>query len=104
MLWDGKILFESTKYGLFLCFWKDSLKKTFKFAEVLCAAGWKVLNRPVTPLGILIFSLSKVGGVMNPMEENQYQSPAIQALELYSEGVLCSSTGTESLEENDGSW
>lgn len=34
----------------FLCFWKDSLKKTFKFAEVLCAAGWKVLNRPVTSL------------------------------------------------------
>lgn len=38
------------------------------------------------------------------MEEKQYQSPAIQALELYSEGVLCSSTGTESLDENDGSW
>ena len=39
------------------------------------------------------------------MEEKLYLSPAIQMLELYSEGVLCSSTeGTETLEENDGIW
>jgi hypothetical protein len=40
------------------------------------------------------------------MEEKRYQSPAVDVLELYSEGVLCSSsgTGTESLEENEGIW
>ena len=38
------------------------------------------------------------------MEEKQYQSPVIEVLELYSEGVLCSSSGTENLEENDGIW
>ena len=39
------------------------------------------------------------------MEEKLYISPAIQTLELYSEGVLCSSTqGTELLEENEGIW
>jgi len=38
------------------------------------------------------------------MEITDYQSPAVQALELYSEGVLCSSSGTELLEENEGIW
>ena len=38
------------------------------------------------------------------MEEKQYQSPIAVEQELYSEGVLCSSTGTESLDENDGIW
>jgi hypothetical protein len=38
------------------------------------------------------------------MQENHYLSPAIKVLELYSEGVLCSSTGTETLEENEGIW
>ena len=58
----------------------------------------------VTPLGTLIFILSKVGGVINSMEEKQYLSPAVQVLELYSEGVLCASSGTETLEENEGIW
>ena len=35
------------------------------------------------------------------MEEKQYQSPAADVLELYSEGVLCASSGTENLEENE---
>ena len=38
------------------------------------------------------------------MEDKQYLSPAVEELELYSEGILCSSSGTESLEENDGIW
>ena len=38
------------------------------------------------------------------MEEKQYLSPAIEELELYSEGVLCASSGTETLEENEGIW
>ena len=44
------------------------------------------------------------GGGSNCMEITDYQSPAVQALELYSEGVLCSSSGTELLEENEGIW
>ena len=58
----------------------------------------------VTPLGTLIFILSQVGGGVNSMEEKQYLSPALQVLELYSEGVLCASSGTETLEENEGIW
>ena len=38
------------------------------------------------------------------MENMQYISPAVQVLELYSEGVLCASSGTESLEEKEGIW
>ena len=38
------------------------------------------------------------------MEVKNYLSPAVEVLELYSEGILCSSTGTESLEENEGIW
>ena len=38
------------------------------------------------------------------MEEKQYLSPALLVLELYSEGVLCASSGTETLEENEGIW
>ena len=60
-------------------------------------------HRPVTPLGTIIFNLSKVGSV-NSIEEKQYLSPAIEELELYSEGVLCASSGTETLEENEGVW
>ena len=37
------------------------------------------------------------------MEDKQYQSPAIEVLELYSEGVLCQST-TEEVEFDDGEW
>ena len=61
-------------------------------------------HRPVTPLGTIIFNLSKAGGAVNSMEEKQYLSPAVQVLELYSEGVLCASSGTETLEENEGIW
>jgi hypothetical protein len=38
------------------------------------------------------------------MEEKKYLSPVVIVLELYSEGILCSSTGTETLEENEGIW
>ncbi len=38
------------------------------------------------------------------MEEKQYLSPAAQVLELYSEGILCTSSGTEDLGENEGIW
>ena len=38
------------------------------------------------------------------MEVKSYLSPAVEVLELYSEGVLCSSSGTETLEENEGIW
>ena len=38
------------------------------------------------------------------MEVKNYLSPAVEVLELYSEGILCSSSGTESLEENEGIW
>ena len=38
------------------------------------------------------------------MKEMQYISPAVEELELYSEGVLCASSGTENLEENEGIW
>ena len=37
------------------------------------------------------------------MGENKYVSPAVQVLELYSEGVLCNSV-TEDLEFDDGEW
>ena len=62
-------------------------------------------HRNATPLGTIIFNLSKVwGGGVNSMEEKQYLSPAVHVLELYSEGVLCASSGTETLEENEGIW
>jgi hypothetical protein len=38
------------------------------------------------------------------MEEKHYISPAVEVLELYPEGVLCSSSGTETLGENEGVW
>lgn len=47
-----------------------------------------------TPLGTIIFNLSKVGGV-NSMEEKQYLSPAVQVLELYSEGAVCTASGVD---------
>lgn len=50
-----------------------------------------------------IFNLSPMVAV-NSMEEKHYLSPAVEVLELYSEGVLCSSSGTEMLEENEGIW
>lgn len=40
----------------------------------------------------------------NHMEENRYMSPVAVVLEINSEGVLCSSSNTESIEENDGIW
>lgn len=43
-------------------------------------------------------------GGSNYMEKKEYLSPAIESLELYAEGVLCSSSGTELLEENEGIW
>ena len=36
------------------------------------------------------------------MEENEYISPNLTELELYSEGVLCGSN--EAIDENDGIW
>ena len=75
---------------------------------IFCAADWigrfASSHRKVTPLGTLILSLSKVGRKVSPMEEKQYLSPAIEVLELYSEGVLCVSSGTEDLGENEGIW
>jgi hypothetical protein len=38
------------------------------------------------------------------MEEKSYLSPAVEVLEIYSEGILCASSGTEGLEENEGIW
>lgn len=38
------------------------------------------------------------------MEEKQYLSPDVVVQEICSEGVLCSSSNTESFEENDGIW
>lgn len=71
---------------------------------VFCAAGWIEENhRLATSLGTVILNLSKVGAV-NSMEDKSYLSPAVEVLELYSEGVLCSSSGTEMLEENEGIW
>ena len=60
--------------------------------------------RQIASLGILIFKPSKVGGEILFMEEKHYQSPDAVVLELYPEGVLCSSSGTETLEENEGIW
>jgi hypothetical protein len=37
------------------------------------------------------------------MEEKIYMTPAVQVLELYSEGVLCGSV-TEDVEFEDGEW
>lgn len=37
------------------------------------------------------------------MEEKIYQTPAVQVLELYPEGVLCNSV-TENNEYVDGEW
>lgn len=37
------------------------------------------------------------------MEEKFYKTPAVQVLELYSEGVLCGSV-TEDVEFEDGEW
>lgn len=35
---------------------------------------------------------------------NEYISPEMEILDVVSEGVLCASTGTEMLEENEGIW
>lgn len=35
---------------------------------------------------------------------NHYEAPLVAVLELFPEGLLCSSSGTEVLEENDGLW
>lgn len=42
----------------------------------------------------------------HPNQDILYASPSAEILELHTEGVLCSSdpAGTESLDENDGSW
>ena len=45
---------------------------------------------------------SKVGGVVNIMKENEYISPNLTELELYSEGVLCGSN--EVIDEYEGFW
>lgn len=60
--------------------------------------------RQIALLDILIFKPSKVGEEILFMEEKHYQSPAAVVLELYPEGVLCSSSGTETLGENEGVW
>ena len=36
------------------------------------------------------------------MNERIYMTPEIEIVECYAEGVLCASSGTESLEETDG--
>lgn len=38
------------------------------------------------------------------MNERIYMTPEIEIVECYAEGVLCASSGTESLEETDGVW
>ena len=38
------------------------------------------------------------------MDDNQYIPPQLTELELYSEGILCASSGTEDLGENEGIW
>ena len=38
------------------------------------------------------------------MNERIYITPEIEIVECYAEGVLCASSGTESLEETDGVW
>ncbi len=60
--------------------------------------------RQITSLGILIFKPSIVGREILFMEEKHYQSPDAIVLDLYPEGVLCSSSGTETLGENEGVW
>ena len=82
------------------------MKKTSNFAknQFYVPLARKVVFRTVTLLGTLILILTKVGGGSNCMEKTEYLSPAVQALELYAEGVLCSSSGTELLEENEGIW
>lgn len=38
------------------------------------------------------------------MEDKQYIYPDVKVLEFNSEGVLCSSSNTESIEEDEGIW
>lgn len=40
----------------------------------------------------------------NYMEEIKYLSPVAVILEMTTEGVLCSSSNTESFDENGGIW
>ena len=66
------------------------------------SAGSEFWIRTVTPLGTLTVILTKVGGAVNIMEENEYISPHLTELEFYPEGVLCGSN--EIIDENDGIW
>ena len=66
------------------------------------SAGSEFWIRTVTPLGTLTVILTKVGGAVNIMEENEYISPHLTELESYPEGVLCGSN--EIIDENDGVW
>jgi hypothetical protein len=66
------------------------------------SAGSEFWIRTVTPLGTLTVILTKVGGAVNIMEENEYISPHLTELEFYPEGVLCGSN--EIIDENDGVW
>ena len=36
--------------------------------------------------------------------QQKYAFPEMEILDIVSEGVLCASTGTETLEENEGIW
>ena len=74
-----------------------------------CAAGWigrfaSSHRKSQLHSALSFLTFPKWGGGVNSMEEKQYLSPAVQVLELYSEGVLCASSGTETLEENEGIW
>ena len=66
------------------------------------SAGSEFWIRTVTSLGTLTVILTKVGGAVNIMEENEYISPHLTELEFYPEGVLCGSN--EIIDENDGVW
>ena len=66
------------------------------------SADSELCVRTITPLGTLTVILTKVGGAVNIMEENEYISPHLTELEFYPEGVLCGSN--EVIDENDGVW
>ena len=66
------------------------------------SAGSEFWIRAATPLGTLTVILTKVGGAVNIMEENEYISPHLTELEFYPEGLLCGSN--EIIDENEGIW
>lgn len=64
---------------------------------------WLIQSRIVShPTRHFNLNPTKVGGAVNTMEENEYISPHLTVLDLYSEGVLCGSN--EIIDENEGIW